>query len=487
MYKKYIKRLLDIIFSLLGLIIASPIFLIVSLLVLIFLGHPIIFKQKRPGKDEKIFTLYKFRTMTNKKDSDGNLLPDEQRLTKFGKFLRKTSIDELPELFNILKGHMSFVGPRPMLIRDMVFFDDKVMHRQDVTPGLTGLAQVNGRNSINWHQRFEYDLKYIENISFILDLKIVFFTIKTVLTHKGIGDDDTDLSIDYGDYLLKHKIITNKEYAKKQEEANDLLNGIYDHKEKGLVSVITPSYNTGKYIGETIEGVLNQTYTNWEMIIVDDCSTDDTDKIVKEYLKDERIRYIKNTTNSGAAMSRNKALKVANGEWIAFLDSDDLWTSDKLEKQINFMKKNNYYFSYTNYEEIDESSHKINRLITGPKKITKHGMFNYCWPGCLTVMYSANRVGLIQIEDLPKNNDYAMWLKVIEKHNCYLLNVNLAKYRIRNGSISRVNKFKLIKHHYNLYRIGEKKSIVISLILTIINIVCGFYKKIKYVKKIGEE
>ena len=225
MYKIYIKRLFDIILSLLELIIASPIFLIVSILVLIFLGHPILFKQKRPGKDEKIFTLYKFRTMSDKKDKKGKLLPDEQRLTKFGKLLRKTSLDELPEFINILKGDMSFIGPRPMLVRDMVFFDNKIMKRQSVTPGLTGLAQVNGRNSINWDQRFDYDLKYIENISFILDLKIVFLTIKTVLSHEGIGEDNTDLSIDYGDYLLKHKKITKKEYDKKQQEAQVLLKG----------------------------------------------------------------------------------------------------------------------------------------------------------------------------------------------------------------------------------------------------------------------
>ena len=164
MYRKYIKRLLDIILSLLGLIIALPIFLIVSLLVLIFLGHPIIFKQKRPGKDEKIFTLYKFRTMTDKKDKNGNLLPDNQRLTKFGKFLRKTSLDELPEFINILKGDMSFIGPRPMLIRDMVFFDKKIMQRQLVTPGLTGLAQANGRNSISWDDRLKYDIYYIDHV-----------------------------------------------------------------------------------------------------------------------------------------------------------------------------------------------------------------------------------------------------------------------------------------------------------------------------------
>ena len=224
-YNKYIKRLLDFIVALLGLIIISPLFLILSLLILIFLGRPIIFRQKRPGKNEKIFNLYKFRTMTNKKDKDGNLLPDDKRLTKFGKFLRKTSLDELPELVNILKGEMSFIGPRPMLVRDMVFFDKKVMKRQTVTPGLTGLAQASGRNSLTWDDRFKYDLKYIENITFLGDLEIIFLTIKSVLKSEGIGEDGGDLSIDYGDYLLKHKRITRKEYDTKQEVAKRILRG----------------------------------------------------------------------------------------------------------------------------------------------------------------------------------------------------------------------------------------------------------------------
>ena len=161
--------------------------------------------------------------------------------------------------------------------------------------------------------------------------------------------------------------------------------------EEELVSIIMPSYNTGKFIKETINSVIAQTYSNWELIIVDDCSTDNTDEIVKS-INDNRIIYLKNETNSGAAISRNKALREAKGRWIAFLDSDDLWKNDKLEKQIKFMKENNCYFSYTNYIEIDENDNTNGKRITGPKKITKTGMFNYCWPGCLTVMYDANKI-----------------------------------------------------------------------------------------------
>ncbi len=249
-----------------------------------------------------------------------------------------------------------------------------------------------------------------------------------------------------------------------------------------LVSIIMPSYNTAKFISETIESVLAQTYPNWELIIVDDCSTDDTDAVVCPYLVDDRIRYIKNEKNSGAAVSRNRALREAKGKWVAFLDSDDLWFPEKLEKQILFMKKNDYHFSYTNYIEIDETTNPNGRSVTGPKKVTRHGMYNYCWMGCLTVMYDAETIGLIQIADIKKNNDYAMWLKACKKADCYLLDEVLAKYRKRSGSISNHGYTKLIKWHYKLYREAEKKNSVVSAVLMIRNLFWGVWKKIKYVK-----
>lgn len=189
MYKKYIKRILDIILSLIAIIITLPIFLIVGILVLIFIGQPAIFRQKRPGKNEKIFTMYKFRTMTNKKDENGNLLPDELRLTKLGKFLRKTSLDEIPEFINILKGDMSFVGPRPLLVEYLPYYAKEEHHRHDVRPGLTGLAQVSGRNLLNWNDKFQKDLEYVNNITFINDVKIIFDTIKIVFKREGITDN----------------------------------------------------------------------------------------------------------------------------------------------------------------------------------------------------------------------------------------------------------------------------------------------------------
>ena len=249
-----------------------------------------------------------------------------------------------------------------------------------------------------------------------------------------------------------------------------------------LVSIIMPSYNTGRFIKETIESVLAQTYPNWELLIVDDCSTDDTDEVVGVYLSDERIRYFKNETNSGAAVSRNRALREAKGKWIAFLDSDDLWTPEKLQKQISFMKENDYHFSYTNYVEIDEESKPNGKKVTGPKRITKRGMYRYCWPGCLTVMYDAETVGLIQIADIKKNNDYAMWLKVCRKATCYLLDETLAKYRKRSGSISNHSYKALIKWHYKLFREAEKNNSVKSFILTAQNLFFGVWKKMRYIR-----
>lgn len=249
-----------------------------------------------------------------------------------------------------------------------------------------------------------------------------------------------------------------------------------------LVSIIMPSYNTAEYIEESIISVLNQTYSNWELLIVDDCSTDDTDRIVNQYLSDERIKFYRNEKNSGAAYSRNRALREAKGRWIAFLDSDDLWLSDKLEKQIEYMKSNNISFSYTNYSEIGPDGNRNGVYVTGPKKISKTGFYNYCWPGCLTVMYDSTIVGLIQIVEIKKNNDYAMWLKVCRKANCYLLDEELALYRRgRNGSISTNSIKTMIGWHYKLFRYAEGQNPLLSVFNTCRNLLFGFYKKFRYV------
>ena len=284
-----------------------------------------------------------------------------------------------------------------------------------------------------------------------------------------------------------------------------------------LVSIIMPSYNTAPYIAESIRSVIAQTYTDWELIIVDDASTDSTDDVVGKFTElaevntkdlSSKIHYLKNDRNRGAAYSRNRALREAKGRWIAFLDSDDLWATGKLEKQIAFMEKNGYAFSYTRYGEMDENGTPTGTIVSGPKRITKTGMYNYCWPGCLTVMYDREVVGDIQIAEIQKNNDYAMWLKICRKADCYLLDENLARYRKRTGSIThsqshpgaegdRIHKapelaegtksknlsrhLSLIKWHYKLYREAEGMNPVASLFNTGRNLFFGVWKKMKYV------
>jgi undecaprenyl phosphate N,N'-diacetylbacillosamine 1-phosphate transferase len=188
-YRNYLKRPLDFILSLTGIIVLSPLLIIIAILVRIKLGSPVIFRQKRPGLNEKIFTLYKFRTMTDERDENAELLPDEQRLTGFGKFLRSTSLDELPELFNIIKGNMSIVGPRPLLVEYLPLYNEQQKRRHEVRPGLTGWAQVNGRNTISWEEKFDLDVEYVDNINFLLDCKIIFLTVKKVLSREGINSD----------------------------------------------------------------------------------------------------------------------------------------------------------------------------------------------------------------------------------------------------------------------------------------------------------
>ncbi len=198
MYKRFVKRLLDIIISLCALIILSPLLLILWILVRIKLGKPALFAQERPGKDGKIFKLHKFRSMTDERDENGELLPDEVRLTRFGRIFRATSLDELPELFSILKGDMSLIGPRPLLVKYLPWYSEEESHRHDVRPGLTGLAQVNGRNALGWEDRFAYDLEYVNHLTFGMDIKIIAMTVGKVLKRSGTlsGADQTVADFD---------------------------------------------------------------------------------------------------------------------------------------------------------------------------------------------------------------------------------------------------------------------------------------------------
>ncbi len=229
-YEKYIKRILDIICSGLAIVVFCWLYAIIAVLVRVKLGKPVLFKQPRPGiidpktGRERIFNMYKFRTMTDERDENGNLLPDEVRLTKFGKALRATSLDELPEAFNIFKGDMSIIGPRPQLVRDMVFMSDEQRMRHTAKPGLSGLAQVKGRNAITWEEKLNWDLKYIENVSFWNDIKIVLLTIKTAfIKAEGITDGENATALDYGDVLLKEDKVSREKYDVLQKEALNII------------------------------------------------------------------------------------------------------------------------------------------------------------------------------------------------------------------------------------------------------------------------
>lgn len=255
-----------------------------------------------------------------------------------------------------------------------------------------------------------------------------------------------------------------------------------------LVSIVMPSYRCGRFIEHSIKSVQAQTYQDWELIIVDDCSEDGTIGIAQKFMEnDKRISLFQNAVNSGASVSRNVALKNAKGRWIAFLDSDDLWEPTKLEKQIKYMEENGYAFSYHEYKEIDEQDKELGVHVSGKKHVGKFDMFSCCWPGCLSVMYDADKIGLIQINDIKKNNDTAMWLKVIRKADCYLLPQCLGKYRRRANSITPKPIWQRIWAHYPLFRVAEEMNPIRATFWVIMNVFGNAYKKFKYVKKYSVE
>lgn len=257
-------------------------------------------------------------------------------------------------------------------------------------------------------------------------------------------------------------------------------------KNSGTVSIIMPAFNAGEYIEESIKSIQAQTYPYWELLVVDDCSQDNTKNVINNLMKnDSRIKLLHNKYNSGAAISRNYALREATGKWIAFLDGDDVWLPDKLDKQIRFMLKHNYKFTYTDYR-IRLNGEWKPYINIGPNVVTKWKLYNYCYFSTITVMYDREYIGLIQIADIKKNNDYAMWFELIKKAPCYRLPLCLSYYYKHDNSISSGSKFKLIKHHYIMYRKALKKSKIASGLYTINNLFWGVLKKILYKKKVEE-
>lgn len=358
-YEKYVKRGIDVVCATGAIVVFSPIYLGVSLLVKTKLGSPVLFTQDRPGLigpdgKETVFKMYKFRSMTDERDENGDLLPDDVRLTKFGKWLRNTSLDELPEAFNILNGTMSVIGPRPQLVRDMVFMSDEQRMRHTAKPGLSGLAQVNGRNAISWEDKINWDLKYINKVSFKGDLKIIFDTVmKAFIKQEGITQDDMATAEDYGDYLLRINKVNKEIYDVKQAEAKQILkntkNVRNDDKRIEAVrecanekkySVLMSLYKKEKpeYLRLALDSMLNQTVVPDEIVLVEDGPlTDELYNVLDDY---PMLKRIKNETNLGLGLALNVGLKECRNELVARMDTDDCSKPERCQKQLErFLEK----------------------------------------------------------------------------------------------------------------------------------------------------
>lgn len=353
LYEKYGKRILDIACATAAIVVFSPLYLGVAALVKLKLGSPVLFTQDRPGligKDgkETVFKMYKFRTMTDERDENGELLPDDVRLTKFGKWLRNTSLDELPEAFNILNGTMSVIGPRPQLVRDMTFMTKEQRARHTAKPGLSGLAQVNGRNGISWEEKLDWDRKYIQNVSFAGDVKIIFDTVKKAfIKQEGITQNDMATAEDFGDYLLRMGKVDVDTYRENQAKAGEILGGkSIDKKDSSRIEKVEQSAKSQKYsvlmslykkekpeyLRLAIDSMINQTVPPDEIVIVEDGPlTDELYAVLDEY---PILHRVKNETNLGLGLALNVGLKKCKNELVARMDTDDCSKPERCEKQL---------------------------------------------------------------------------------------------------------------------------------------------------------
>lgn len=437
-YEKHIKRGLDIICAGGAIICFSPLYLGVALLVKLKLGSPVLFTQDRPGLvdangQETIFKMYKFRTMTDERDENGDLLPDEVRLTKFGKWLRSTSLDELPEAFNILNGTMSVIGPRPQLVRDMVFMTPEQRMRHTAKPGLSGLAQVNGRNAISWEDKLDWDLKYIEHVTLMNDVKIIADTVKKAfIKQEGIVQDDMATAEDFGDYLLRTGKVNREEYEKKQKQAKSILNNnnvetktkeesrievVKEAAENQKYSVLMSLYKKEKpeYLKIAIDSMLNQTVVPDEIVMVEDGPlTDELYAVLDEY---PMLHRVKNETNLGLGLALNVGLKECKNELVARMDTDDCSKPDRCEKQLARFSEKPYLAIVGSH--IDEFVGDISNIVSQRKVPTssediydfakKRSAFNHP-----AVMYSKTAVlDNNGYADLKRNQDVDLFGRML--------------------------------------------------------------------------
>lgn len=454
MYAKFFKRIIDFCLSLVGIIVLSPLLVILMILGAVFMkGNPF-FTQLRPGKDEKIFKLIKFRTMDNRKDADGNLLPDDVRLNKYGRFLRSTSLDELPELFNILKGDMAIVGPRPQLVRDMVFMTPEQRRRHTVRQGLTGWAQVNGRNGISWEDKFKYDLEYVDKISFLFDLKIIFMTVASVLKKDGITMEDMATAMDFGDYLVSRKKVAKEEYERKQEQAKRLmldevdLNLMDDEKIPFSVAMSVYKNDNPIYFDRALESIttLQSVLPDDIVIVVDGPVSQEIENVINKYQKMYSIfNVVKLQKNGGLGKALKIAVENAKYELIARMDSDDVAISTRFEQQLAY---------FVTHPEIDIVGGDITEFINAEENIVakrvvprqnieiRKYMKRRCAMNHVTVMYKKTAIQTVGgYKDWFCNEDYYLWVRMWLNNSVFantgtvLVNVRVGEqmYQRRGG------------------------------------------------------
>lgn len=434
-YEKYVKRAFDVVCATGAIVCFSPLYLIIAILVKLKLGSPVLFTQDRPGMvneegKETVFKMYKFRSMTDERDENGGLLPDEVRLTKFGQWLRRTSLDELGEAFNILNGTMSVIGPRPQLVRDMVFMTEKQRMRHTAKPGLSGLAQVNGRNAISWEEKLEWDQKYIKKVTFKEDLKIIFDTVKKAFVkQEGITQDDMATAEDFGDYLLRTEKVDMEEYQQKQILAQNIrkevtekvddkirIESVKTAAEAHKYSVLMSLYKKEKpeYLRLALESMMHQTIAPDEIILVEDGPlTDELYAVLDEYTN---LHRVKNETNLGLGLALNRGLRECRNELVARMDTDDIAVPLRCEKQLSFMCENqDISIVGGQIEEFVEN--KLNIVGKRVVPLTDVGLKKYIKKRCpfnhMTVMFrKSDIIEVGNYQDWFWNEDYYLWIRL---------------------------------------------------------------------------
>lgn len=465
LYEKYVKRMIDIICSLVAIFFFSPIYIVVAILVRIKLGSPILFTQDRPGiigedGKESIFRIYKFRTMTDERDEKGELLPDEDRLNSFGKWLRSTSLDELPEVFNILNGTLSICGPRPQLVRDVTFMTDEQRMRHTAKPGLTGLAQVNGRNAIKWEEKLDWDLKYIKNISFIEDLRIILKTIKTaVINNEGITDGNMATAEDFGDYLLKNGKVSKEEYNINQIKAEKILNkeniieeiNKIDHFNHIPFSVAMSVYKSDNavFFSRALDSITeSQTVIPNEIVlVVDGPVSKEINDVIGKYTKKYGIfKVIRLKKNVGLGRALKVAIENSTYDLIARMDSDDISVPTRFEEQLRYFELNpeTDVLGGDITEFIGEENNIVGkRVVPLTNDSIREFMKERCGMNHVSVMYKKEVVKQAGgYQDLFWNEDYYLWIRmwlnnaVFANTGSALVNVRVGEdmYRRRGGS-----------------------------------------------------